>query len=337
MVLIYERLASCADIHQADSRLLSVYTVEGGSLLAAPIAEPSGSARFSITGTRGRSTLGAKAPSDSRKPGSTSKMDKAAQTSSLHQRHLGLFDLPQELLDLIFNLAYPRPFDDGTVCIARAPWERQERDKQRDNPAGYVARPFSPKVNDFLVCKLFFVNATRAWTGNQSFDYTTNCSSIFSDVGRGSLGGIVSGYVVDLRSAHWITENMYRLPCLKFLQLMIQPGIFEVIEPKYAWKEELTMADFEKVESSVQLTLLSGLKSIRLIPGRHRWVRTVEDRAMWSKNVQTLEDLVRPFVTRERSPQEVIRAEEEGRGMLYIGSRVKLDTGGGLIGARWEW
>ena len=118
--------------------------------------------------------------------------DRSTRTPSSH----GLLSLAQELLDCIFDLAYPRSED--SVWLDRRQWEDQEREKQRAYRTTHTARPFpSPKVVKFLVSKLFFINAARAWVGNQKIDSDTQPAFGYY---RG-FGGIVRAYIVDLRSS----------------------------------------------------------------------------------------------------------------------------------------
>jgi len=83
----------------------------------------------------------------------------AMRTPVQHGR--ALFGLPQELQDIIFDLAYPR-----TDCVkykGRRSWESHERARRRSNRAAYVAKPFpGPKASEWLVNKRFFQSAARA-------------------------------------------------------------------------------------------------------------------------------------------------------------------------------
>ena len=81
--------------------------------------------------------------------------------SSVPPQHEGIhfLDLPEEALDMIYRLAYPR---ERKVC------------KENDSFWGYVGRPsqvqgnvvhaerLPHKIDDLLVCKAFFESASKA-------------------------------------------------------------------------------------------------------------------------------------------------------------------------------
>ncbi|SMR57816.1 unnamed protein product [Zymoseptoria tritici ST99CH_3D1] len=82
---------------------------------------------------------------------------------------MGLFDLPQELVDEIFDLAYP---EEEMNYVNWEQWDSAEMEKKR-NDSSYELRPFpQPKVCQFFISKRFLLEASRAWVGNQKFDIT---------------------------------------------------------------------------------------------------------------------------------------------------------------------
>jgi hypothetical protein len=89
-------------------------------------------------------------------------------TSGLDQHPHHLFNLPQEIQDLIFDYAYPAIDDVITLCERRH-WENCEKYLHR-NEQSYVARPFQHNIiNEFMVSKRFFINAARAYVGTQTW------------------------------------------------------------------------------------------------------------------------------------------------------------------------
>lgn len=80
---------------------------------------------------------------------------------------LTLFSLPQELLDIIFGLAYPT-----VEGIKISTYNRKQSDNRRRMREGDNTGPiplWSPKVNEFMVSRRFFEEAARAWVRNQHF------------------------------------------------------------------------------------------------------------------------------------------------------------------------
>lgn len=71
---------------------------------------------------------------------------------------LRLFDLPQEIQDRIFTLAYPET--ESLSIVPKTSWEsRQEHTRK----LGKVPRPFARKVDEGMVSKRYFRMAAKAW------------------------------------------------------------------------------------------------------------------------------------------------------------------------------
>lgn len=73
-----------------------------------------------------------------------------------------LFDLPQELQDSIFALAYQQP--EIIRIISKHEWDQQEDERRRRNRSTYTPKPFPPpKVSEWLVSRRFLLAASAAW------------------------------------------------------------------------------------------------------------------------------------------------------------------------------
>lgn len=84
---------------------------------------------------------------------------------------MNLMALPQEIKDIIFDLAYPTIKD--FKFVTKEGWDHSEQERFRRSRSGYTSRSFpEPKACDFLVSKMFFVSASIAYVGNQIFDDT---------------------------------------------------------------------------------------------------------------------------------------------------------------------
>ncbi|KAK6392185.1 hypothetical protein LTR65_003957 [Meristemomyces frigidus] len=231
-----------------------------------------------------------------------------------------LMSLPQELQDLISDWAFPRQTD--AIWKSLRDLDRKKRDEGRADLEKRM-----PKVSEFLVSKSFFVAAARSWVANQSIDCERH--SAFMDVPSGVQGGIVSAFVTDLRchsGDFWGSRWTYSLARLKVVEIAVEWTMFGPTAPTFAWEEELTAEDFNKVEAKKELTYLSGLRSFKLVASPHYRANTPAKQTMWTRNVQTFEDLLRPFVTGLRLPEAIAWAEEGSVGRLYIRSEVWLST-----------
>ena len=80
--------------------------------------------------------------------------------------HFRVYDLPQEIRDGIFDLAYPTIPSDAQL-ISKYSWDMQEcRNSLEDD--SHRPREFEYKISEFLVSKRFFVDAARAFARNQT-------------------------------------------------------------------------------------------------------------------------------------------------------------------------
>jgi len=101
----------------------------------------------------------------------------------------GLLDLPQELLDVVFDLACPRI--KAAKFYTENQWKEREVTRRRENHE-YIKRAFpSLKVDDFMVSKHFFILAAKAFIVNQLFERGLQFST-----GRG-CGSAPSGAIAD--------------------------------------------------------------------------------------------------------------------------------------------
>ncbi|KAK5119159.1 hypothetical protein LTR85_007773 [Meristemomyces frigidus] len=175
-----------------------------------------------------------------------------------------LFALPQELQDLIFDLAYPAE-PDGTFYINREDWCMAQRWLLSPGN-GYEAKPFpAPKVASLMVSKRFFVAAAKAWVRHQ----TCGPEKQFSTFGpplplQKFTQGIVPAFVEQLllgytfRWSHVCTEyRIAELPNLKSLKLILICGAVGALE--VLWSRELDDADFATVARDGLWPLLDEL------------------------------------------------------------------------------
>ncbi|KXT06286.1 hypothetical protein AC578_9135 [Pseudocercospora eumusae] len=223
----------------------------------------------------------------------------ATAPDSKPKRHLLL--LPQELLDIILDLAYPA--EDETRFIGRALFEYDERERRRWNPNKFAPKKFIHKVDQWMVSKAFFESATRSWVANQHFrDHTFESFSVFFlDVfGRVHLsistrkpGSILVRYCTKLSVAYVKGRgDFHGLPSLKYLTLRVDQDTFQSSEPAFAWKVSLSQEQLETVAQQSGLADLPKVKQIKLVADRIRYAGTERQREQWSDNVAALETLL---------------------------------------------
>jgi len=91
----------------------------------------------------------------------------------------GLLYLPQELFDIIFDLAYAQD-PSGATLVQRDEWDQKQRCKWRQH-CNHVTQPFPDhKVNSFMASKKYFSNATGAYIRNKCWDVKRPSTSIIT-------------------------------------------------------------------------------------------------------------------------------------------------------------
>ncbi|KAF7188301.1 hypothetical protein HII31_10365 [Pseudocercospora fuligena] len=234
------------------------------------------------------------------------------------KRHLLL--LPQELLDIILDLAYPA--EDEKRFVDRAKFEKQERERRRHNPSTFAPKDFIYKVDQWMVSKAFFESASRAWVTNQHFhDYAFPgpYSDVFARVylARSTESGSVLAQYCAKLSVTYIPDigNFNGLPSLKYLTLVVDHEIFRSSEPAFAWEVSLSQEQLETVSQQSGLAGLPKLKQIRLVADEVKYAKTKRQQEQWSDNVTALEILLQ-----EHQRSKV--AQEPGTKMLESKSQL---------------
>lgn len=249
-------------------------------------------------------------------------------------RHL--LSLPNELQDMIFELAYPPQA--GLKLADLEGWEKRERDRRRTERDNYVARVLPPLiVEHFLVCKLLFVAASRAWTSAQTF--SNDFDGPFSILGmlgiKSSRFGILGAYLAKLVMPRYWRHDLVTYTSLRELCITVDVDIFLPVEPRFAWVDELTGKDLDTVVRASALSQLSGLRSFEMKAGSCRWANSADEQQIWVANVKRLEDLAKRNALRPRIEGTSAAIERslpvEEAHALYPGSSVNL-AGGGSIG-----
>ncbi|KAF2159477.1 hypothetical protein M409DRAFT_30098 [Zasmidium cellare ATCC 36951] len=178
---------------------------------------------------------------------------------------LSLFDLPQELLDVIFGLAYPA--QEGLVINGRDGWQSEQKQQNRCNGTATALRKLVPKVCDFMVSKRFLKESAKAWS---------------------------------IKLAASFIWRVATFPSLKELNLMVSEPAFESVEPQYPWKATLGEKEFRIIFEKFGLGRLRGLKKFSLVAGEIYRKRTKLEKQKWEENVAALETYQLPFVTKPR-------------------------------------
>ena len=238
-----------------------------------------------------------------------------------------LWRMPQEIIDIIIDMAYGHNSRDGVKTI-RA-WNEEEIRRKKHGGHEYEMKPFKPKVDDFIVSKAFFVLAAKAWFGEQTWlDGPTYKSSFF----RGRLFYEYGTYIQ--RPADSRLEAIVSCPRLHTAHIDVSPDHFDELilsdnspasDPKLPWLDQLGPSDFEKLRITAAIKKASGLRHFSLRETACYFPKNDDEREMWHTNVKALEQYLRPFVTGPKKTPEDDYPGDRPR-PLYSGSRVCWET-----------
>ncbi|KAK5675890.1 hypothetical protein LTS10_011622 [Elasticomyces elasticus] len=241
-----------------------------------------------------------------------------------------LMALPQEILDMIFELAFAG--SGRLTIIAGVAWLDKkgtaEAISRNRSQGSHIIRPYlGRKVDEFMVSKTFFVTAAAAYMRNQVV-----CGTDLVSLQLCTSTGIGKAW---LRTLDCKMATLPTKPILTLRSLVISIGSyqFESVGLKPS-DDELVEADFAKIRFIDDLLGIRGLKAFQLHDtGRHR-VSNPSDRARWDRNVQRLDTLIRSKVLQPKAENtSTYRASGvHTSSALYPGSLVS-STGSKLLSA----
>ncbi|KAK5710720.1 hypothetical protein LTR15_012876 [Elasticomyces elasticus] len=231
-------------------------------------------------------------------------------------------ELPQEILDLIYELAYCSEIPGGVTAVFK-------HDGRWDSVQGWDKR-----LSCFMVCKNFFagtvipfIKAQKWMIRDTGMTKTMVPSTLFyENVQRVVLSSCVG--LRRLRDCHRLTDVTIMLEYHDFADVPLGPGYGRRIN-----SDRMTLAEFEGLRTTRALLELGGLHSLTLVAGAPRRFEfspsLVTEKKMFLGNLKTLEEVVLPYVCRgkempQRAPRQQISIPESQP--LYPGSMVCFGT-----------
>ncbi|KAK3648366.1 hypothetical protein LTR56_007483 [Elasticomyces elasticus] len=202
--------------------------------------------------------------------------------------------------------------------------KRHDRAYNRVRSADYVADAFPKhKVVSFMVCKDFFVGAASAYIGAQHWNT--------DQLGLPSMPcALLCQFATTVEVRSHCLRHLHEIPRIRFVTLRIGDQMFSNPKPeKYAWNDDLDETDFGPLKVTRRISRLRNIKSLSFVPGPCAFSggpRFEPNVKIWKRNVQALEDYVRPIVTQPKASRSS-KPRSEALRSLYKGSRVALNGG----------
>lgn len=244
-----------------------------------------------------------------------------------------LLTLPQELQDIIFNFAYPRL--PGFSIVSKTEWQAAEEFRRIMHlPSRYNVAPFPPHAVDrLLVSKHVFINAAKAYIGNQRWSSTgrRHDDGFFHCLST----GVNVAFIVELELKLHECVRLAMLRNLKDLTVRVEAAHFAMVdvEPRY---EVLTQWELENVAYVAEdLLEMRGLQRLSLVAGDVERFPSVEVSNMWKRNTERLGSLIKEVVTAPACAEETTQPNRNGshadlnicssgsdQSTLYVGSLV---------------
>lgn len=275
---------------------------------------------------------GAHAPAASA-PNATSQSDvrdtsvesTATQKTTATPKHLRLFDLPQELQDIIFDFAYPEVPD--LKLVTKKQWSDREY-YERAKDSGYQVKPFpGPKAAEFLLSKAFFEAAIKAWLCNQWIEDSmiAAASDQVEKFGMGLIGSLLFQRVVNLLCGTVVSLGILNsCPSLKRVRATIRQSDFRSEAPRFAWEVLYSDDEIQSTQAYTWATKLRGLVLFEATADDNARLYMRDDSKgmeIWKQNVKRVEDLVKPLVFQAKPAEKKDVVEDSSQSLRRRSSR----------------
>ncbi|KAK0947513.1 hypothetical protein LTR29_001121 [Friedmanniomyces endolithicus] len=203
-----------------------------------------------------------------------------------------LLELPRELRDTIFSLAFP--YED-VKNISRSEWESREKKARREagGSSNAMAR-FNHKVNEFMVSKAFFEEAARAFVGHSTGFVTGPVSNYIGDAWS-DKAGIFAEYTTKISIASTHLDRCRAMTNLTSLEVHIDIYDFEEWDADDVWRYPVSAEEVRKLRCYERIMSCQSLKEVAVVSAeiRSESRRSDAECAVWRQRLQTLANTVR--------------------------------------------
>jgi len=195
-----------------------------------------------------------------------------------------LFELPQELQDLIFSYAYPET--QPLKIVFKPTWDQNEEKNRMSHGSDCVTKPFPRlRIEEWLVSKRYFLAAADAWMsiqdfgagGGQSWGDSISHTFISAELGLFQTFCIHATVSFDL-SYKSLTEHpikALKMCCrLRDLKIFVDHQSFSGIAGQYAFETLFDDGELRRLVDRSGLGTLQGLRAFSIEAQVDRYVNT---------------------------------------------------------------
>ncbi|EME79989.1 uncharacterized protein MYCFIDRAFT_77787 [Pseudocercospora fijiensis CIRAD86] len=225
-----------------------------------------------------------------------------------------LFDLPQEMVDMIFNFAYPTVENFRIKSFRR--WESDHKFAKeisqafRNSHKSSIKAYPGHKINDFLgVNKAFFYAAASAYIRNQTWELSAVADAVkildFSCTTLVSRPSFLSRHIETLTVCHATSDLVVRqsgtdaFPALKSIEY--RPGTYTVqLNGARAVRDIFTDEELAATMAFQTLKKVRGLTKFSVIADAPPPWQDAVVSGVWEANMRRMEVLLRPIVTQPK-------------------------------------
>jgi len=239
-----------------------------------------------------------------------------------------LFELPQELQDVVSTHAYPAV--PRLRLTFKEDWKMEQQNRRKLYGSSSVGGTFKTlKVEEWLVSKRYLLSAASAWIGNQSLDASSARWSILrydlqltrngSGLFREFCTCLTLDYLFMETSGilHCITTELSLCRKLRDLTILIDHRAFAAIKDKYPFEIAFEDAELQLLVRRLGLDALRGLRILTLEPRETQYANTEAKMKTFAENVRRLEQIA--WTGRSTQPRKLVKDNKA----LYYGSKVR--------------
>ncbi|TKA80396.1 hypothetical protein B0A55_01895 [Friedmanniomyces simplex] len=235
-----------------------------------------------------------------------------------------LLDLPQELQDIIFELAYRYPPAADFEYINGASWERREKARRKASGPSYQTLPFKHKVDDFIVSKAFFVGAAK-----QCVPTMSGILQKFFHKDVWGPTGIVGSYTTTVSGDALQLSDICDLLKVTLMKQGLKVFNFDDYKTGWVWRQAITVKEVRELHVCKMTMRFAELRRVEFCSAQAKEDRSESEVANWQEKIKIVEAtsneaLEAKWKTAQEAQKDSLQGSS-GPEPLYLGSAVYLE------------